>query len=97
MRTEKSMTSYVTLSNRPWLQIPMDKIKRIDRPPINEIRDHDQFYTRPKAICVVTTDGNEIWSDGDRSWREREREQQLNFAYFKLTEARENYRKVLSE
>lgn len=95
--TSGSPPCYLAFSDSSWMQIPLDWIERIEYPPIEMPWDQEPFAVLvPRAICVVTVDGREVWSQGDRSWRERERQRRLDAAHYKWLEAERECRETVA-
>jgi len=87
---------YLTFVDSPWIQISAERIARIDYPPVVTPLEREPFEIMvPRAICVVMVDGGELWSAGDRSWRERERQNRIDAAKCKLMNAEREYREAL--
>ena len=89
---------YLVLSSSPWTKIPVKSIERIDYPPIDDMRcqEFGYIFTAPKATCIVLTDGREIWSKGDQTWREKAKKERLDAAYYRFIDAKKNYQDVLN-
>lgn len=87
-------------SDSPWMQIELARIERIEYPPTpippleRDAREPPRFIGL-QAICVVLKNGGELWSTGDRSWRERERQKRIHQASVKLMLAQEELRKAV--
>jgi hypothetical protein len=99
---ESVARSYITLSGLPGVELPCDEIKRIDLPPI-EFPGHDDPSRLPiefhvvKAIRVLMKDGRVFWSNGDRSWCEKNARKQFNQAICRALDARHDLRRAADE
>ena len=86
---------YLTFPDSPWLQISIDRIQRIDYPPLElPSGDPTMLIRRRRAIRVVTDTG-ERWSDGDRSWFDRKEDAAIAQATVELDQAVATWRDVM--
>ena len=88
---------YLTFADAPWLKIDYERIERIDYPPLEMLCEPSEpfLFIGQRAMCVVLKGGGELWSAGDRSWRELERRKKIDAARLKLIEAEREYGEAL--